>query len=33
LDLLFYYDLAGMAAWALNQEDPLMWDVIKEKLK
>ena len=33
LDLLLHYDLAGMAAWALNQEDPLMWDVIKEKLK
>ncbi|MGV3489269.1 MAG: glycosyl hydrolase family 18 protein [Tuberibacillus sp.] len=33
LDLLRQYDLAGMAAWALNQEAPLMWDVIKEKLK
>lgn len=33
MELINQYDLAGMAAWALNQEDPKMWEAIKKKLK
>jgi spore germination protein YaaH len=33
MDIVLDFDLAGTAAWALNQENPGMWQVIKQKLK
>jgi spore germination protein len=30
LDIMINYDLAGMAAWRLGQEDPAVWDVIAQ---
>lgn len=33
LDLMNKYQLGGMAAWALTQESPSMWEIIKRKTK
>lgn len=33
LDLVFEYNLAGIAVWRLGQEDPRIWIVIRNRLK
>jgi spore germination protein len=33
LDLVFEYDLGGIAVWRLGQEDPRIWIVIRNRLK
>ena len=33
LDLVFQYDLGGIAVWRLGQEDPRIWIVIRNRLK
>ena len=32
LDLVFEYNLAGIAVWRLRQEDPRIWIVIRNRL-